>query len=121
VKVTKAAIEPVWYLPGIAERFGVTETELRRGLFEQTGGMYADLVTRRDLKVFLPPIGGITVYIFGDIGQARRPGARRMTCRVHDECNGSDVFGSDICTCRPYLTHGIEECIAGGPARRRRA
>lgn len=30
---------------------------------------------------------------------------------MHDECNGSDVFGSDICTCRPYLTHGIEECI----------
>lgn len=34
-----------------------------------------------------------------------------LTCRVHDECNGSDVFGSDICTCRPYLTHAIEECI----------
>jgi ferritin-like metal-binding protein YciE len=33
------------------------------------------------------------------------------TVRVHDECNGSDVFGSDICTCRPYLVHGIEECI----------
>jgi GTP cyclohydrolase II len=32
---------------------------------------------------------------------------------VHDECNGSDVFGSDICTCRPYLTHAIEECIRG--------
>ena len=30
---------------------------------------------------------------------------------MHDECNGSDVFGSDICTCRPYLIHGIEECI----------
>ncbi len=29
---------------------------------------------------------------------------------MHDECNGSDVFGSDICTCRPYLMHGIEEC-----------
>lgn len=28
------------------------------------------------------------------------------TVRVHDECNGSDVFGSDICTCRPYLVHG---------------
>ena len=30
----------------------------------------------------------------------------------------SDVFGSDICTCRPYLTHGIEEGVrmaqAGG-------
>jgi GTP cyclohydrolase II len=23
------------------------------------------------------------------------------------------VFGSDICTCRPYLTHAIEECIRG--------
>ena len=38
--------------------------------------------------------------------------------RVHDECNGSDVFGSDICTCRPYLVHGIEACLetaqAGG-------
>ena len=32
---------------------------------------------------------------------------------MHDECNGSDVFGSDICTCRPYLTHAIEECIQG--------
>jgi GTP cyclohydrolase II len=32
---------------------------------------------------------------------------------VHDECNGSDVFGSDICTCRPYLTHALEECIRG--------
>ena len=32
---------------------------------------------------------------------------------MHDECNGSDVFGSDICTCRPYLTHAIEECIHG--------
>jgi GTP cyclohydrolase II len=44
-----------------------------------------------------------------------RPGQPRveLTARVHDECNGSDVFGSDICTCRPYLTHAIEECIQG--------
>jgi GTP cyclohydrolase II len=39
-----------------------------------------------------------------------------ITCRVHDECNGSDVFGSDICTCRPYLIHGIEECARAGQA-----
>src|SRR5262245_21082683 len=32
--VTKAAIEPVWYLPGVAKRFGCTESELRRTLFE---------------------------------------------------------------------------------------
>ena len=109
-RVTKAAIEPVWYLPGIAERFRITESELRRGLFEQSGGMFSELVTRSDLKVFLPPIGGITVYIFGDAGAIADPG-RKVACRVHDECNGSDVFGSDICTCRPYLAHGIEVCI----------
>jgi len=50
-----------------------------------------------------------------------------LTLRVHDECrstfltrcpaltrppgNGSDVFGSDICTCKPYLVFAIEECI----------
>ena len=110
VAVTKAAIDPVWYLPGIAERFGVSETALRRTLFEQTGGMYADLVTRPDIKVFLPPIGGITLYIFGDPAAIADP-HRRLTCRVHDECNGSDVFGSDICTCRPYLTHGIQQLM----------
>ena len=115
VAVTKAAIDPVWYLPGVAERFEVDETQLRRTLFEQTGGMYPELVTRPDIKVFLPPIGGITLYMFGDpakIGNKRYT----LTCRVHDECNGSDVFGSDICTCRPYLTHGIEEATAQAQA-----
>jgi GTP cyclohydrolase II len=62
-------------------------------------------------------LGGTTVYCFGDpdrLGDSRTI----VACRVHDECNGSDVFGSDICTCRPYLAHGIEVCIetaqAGG-------
>ena len=110
--VTKAAIEPVWYLPGVAERFGCTETALRRALFEETGGMYPELVTRSDLEVFLPPIGGQTVYIFGSAHDLADPSVE-LTARVHDECNGSDVFGSDICTCRPYLTHAIEECIRG--------
>ena len=112
VAVTKAALDPVWYLPGVAARFGIDEQMLRRTLFEQTGGMYPELVTRPDIALFLPPIGGITLYIFGDpafIGDAKY----KLTCRVHDECNGSDVFGSDICTCRPYLTHGIEECVRG--------
>jgi GTP cyclohydrolase II len=109
-RVTKIAIEPVWHLPGIAARFGVGESELRRKLFEHTGGMFPELVTRPDLAVFLPPIGGITVYIFGEAATLPDP-ERRIACRVHDECNGSDVFGSDICTCRPYLAHGIEVCI----------
>jgi len=109
-RVTKAAIEPVWYLPGIARRFGVAESDLRRDLFEYTGGMFPELVTRPDLQIFLPPIGGITVYFFGDLAAITDP-ARKLACRVHDECNGSDVFGSDICTCRPYLAHGIEVAI----------
>jgi GTP cyclohydrolase II len=110
VKVTKAAVDPVWHLPGIAQRFGIKESDLRRGLFEQTGGMFPELVTRPDLHVFLPPIGGMTLYFFGDVTQLGKD-ETKVACRVHDECNGSDVFGSDICTCRPYLAHGIEVCI----------
>ncbi len=113
--VTKIALEPVWWLPGVARRFKVSEGELRRALFEETGGMYPELVTRSDIEVFLPPIGGQTLYVFGDVRDLANP-AVTLTARVHDECNGSDVFGSDICTCRPYLTHAIEECIRGAQA-----
>jgi len=110
IRVVKAAIDPVWYLPGIAGRFGISEIELRQGLHEQTAGMYPELVERPDLKVFLPPIGGTTIYCFGDPEKLADSGTM-LACRVHDECNGSDVFGSDICTCRPYLAHGIELAI----------
>jgi GTP cyclohydrolase II len=110
--VTKVAVEPVWFLPEVAKRFACTEADLRRVLFEETGGMYPELVTRSDLEVFLPPIGGLTAYIFGNPRDLANPEIE-LTARVHDECNGSDVFGSDICTCRPYLTHAIEECIQG--------
>ncbi len=109
-RVTKVAIEPVWHLPGIARRFGISVADLRHALFEQTGGMFPELVTRPDLDAFLPPIGGMTVYLFGEVSKLGKP-ATKIACRVHDECNGSDVFGSDICTCRPYLAHGIEVCI----------
>ncbi len=108
--VTKIAIDPVWYLPGIAQRLSIEESHLRRILFQETGGMFPELVTRPDLHIFLPPIGGITVYIIGDIANITDPD-QPLAVRVHDECNGSDVFGSDICTCRPYLVHGIEVCI----------
>jgi hypothetical protein len=53
------AVDPVWWLPGVAERFGTGEGDLRRCLFEQTGGMYPELVTRPDLG--LPAaVGGMT-------------------------------------------------------------
>jgi GTP cyclohydrolase II len=108
IKITKVAFEPVWYLPGMAKRLGVEEGELRKVLFHETGGIFPELVTRPDLKVMLPPIGSTTVYIMGDPAKLADPNTE-LTCRVHDECNGSDVFGSDICTCRPYLIYGIED------------
>ncbi len=117
VYVTKLAVDPVWHLPGMAKRLGCDTTALRRALFTYTGGMYPELITRNDLEVYLPPIGSLSAYIFGNpdtLSDKSIP----LACRVHDECNGSDVFGSDICTCRPYLTHGIEMCVemaqAGG-------
>jgi len=109
--VLKAAIEPVWYLPGVAERFGCTEDTLRQALFRETNMMYPELLTRTDIKLYLPPIGGLTIYIWGD-AETIPDEDIELTVRVHDECNGSDVFGSDICTCRPYLAHAIEECIS---------
>ena len=92
VSVTKIAIDPVWYLPGIAQRFGTTETALRRDLFDQTAGMFPELVTRPDLRVFLPPIGGITVYLFGDIAKlsttrAPRSPAACMTNATAPTCS----------------------------------
>ncbi|EPE96557.1 GTP cyclohydrolase II [Rhizobium grahamii] len=109
VRVTKIAIEPVWWLPGIAERLNITETALRRALVEASGGMYPDLVARPEFKAFLPPIGGTSVYLFGDpvLGNTDT----KIACRFHDECNGSDVFGSDMCTCRSYLGFAAEECV----------
>ena len=78
--MTKAAIEPVWFLPGIADRFKVDESTLRRSLFETMGGMYPDLVTRPDLKTFLPPIGGMTVYFFGDVEKLAEKKIKCLKC-----------------------------------------
>ena len=115
IRVTKIAIEPVWWLPGVAARLGLEETALREALFRCTDGMYPALIDDPERKVFLPPIGGTSVYLFGSptgLGDART----RITCRVHDECSGSDVFGSDLCTCRPYLAFGVEEAIRAAQA-----
>jgi hypothetical protein len=54
-------------------------------LFEETGGSYPELITRPDIKVFLPPIGGLTVYIFGNPAFMSDE-SKELTLRVHDEC-----------------------------------
>jgi hypothetical protein len=82
-KLMVVAVEPVWYLPGVAARFGIDEGVLRRGLFEDTGGSYPELITRGDLKLFLPPIGGLTVYIFGNVANIS-DSTKKLALRVHD-------------------------------------
>ncbi len=86
VRVVKAAIDPVWYLPGIAERFGIDEdASCATDCTSRPAACIRSWSTRRDLKVFLPPIGGTTIYCFGDPAEARRrqhaaglPRARRV-------------------------------------------
>lgn len=56
LNVTKVAVEPVWYLPGVAERFGIDEGTLRRSLFEHTGGMYPEVITSAREKRGTPPM-----------------------------------------------------------------
>ena len=92
---------------------GLAEAALREALFRWTDGMYPALVENPERKVLLPPIGGTSVYLFGSPSRLKDP-KTSITCRVHDECSGSDVFGSDICTCRPYLSFGVEEAIRAG-------
>jgi hypothetical protein len=78
--VTKIALDPVWWLPGVAERFGITESVLRKSLYEETGCIYPELITRPELKVFCPPIGSISVYIFGNVDDLSNP-SKELTLR----------------------------------------
>lgn len=48
---------PVLDLPGIVKHFGIAEAQLRRALFEQTGGMLPELVTESDLEGFCRQLG----------------------------------------------------------------
>ena len=63
---------------------------MRELLFTETNGSYPELITRTDLKVFLPPTGGLTIYMFGEVSTISDPNVP-LTVRVHDECNGRCV------------------------------
>lgn len=104
IKVTKIAIEQAWSISGIAKRLNVDESTLRNNLYHRS---YIPDLLDPTKDTFLPQIGGTTVYIFGDYNA--RTAETKIAARVHDECNGSDCFGTDICTCRPYLIYAIKE------------
>jgi len=107
INIIKSAIYYTWNIPALAQRLGLEEQELRDALIK-----YTENVKLKDpaCKVYLPPVGGLTCYIFGDINKIRDEDAE-IAVRVHDSCCGSDVFGTDICTCRPYLVFAIQACV----------
>ena len=106
VNVGKIAIEPVWVRALTARRADRAVPAGRRGslrrlggaapsrafrgdrrLVSGTSGLYEraddqELLTRPDIKVFLPPIGGMTVYIFGPEKFLSDP-SKELTCRMH--------------------------------------
>jgi GTP cyclohydrolase II len=107
VRVVKIAVDPVWHIPRLAKAVGVTEESLRERLVLWTQNEHC---ADPNNTLFLPAIGGTTLYIIGDPAAIIDP-EREVACRPHDECNGSDVFGTDICTCRPYLVYAIQDAV----------
>lgn len=104
---SKCAVYYCWNLPALAPRLDLTEEQLRNALFR-----YSNDQRLLDPKVrsYIPAVGGCTIYTFGDPRKLRDP-KTEVTVRVHDECIGSDVFGSDICSCRPYLIFALQQCV----------
>jgi GTP cyclohydrolase II len=110
ITVDKYSIAPVWHLPGIAKRLKISELNLRQSICNATGGGYSELLNDLNLEVFLPPTNETTVYCIGNFFEAKKRQSP-IGVRIHDECNSSDVFGSTICTCRPYLIFSLIEMI----------
>lgn len=107
VNCNKAAIYYSWNIPGLSNRLGLSDDEFRQTLYKFSRD---ERLLDRKIRTYLPQVGGLTCYIFGDARKIRDP-LTEIAVRVHDECNGSDVFGTDICTCRPYLLFAMKSCI----------
>ena len=104
INIFKIAIENVWNIPLLAEKLNLSEEDLRNAIYTSTNNKD---ILNTEIKVYIPPIGGTTIYIFGNILNIN-DNRSEIAVRVHDACNGSDVFGTDICTCRPYLIFAIK-------------
>lgn len=107
IVTSKCAIYYAWNLPFLSERLELTEDELRKALHKYSRD---DRLLDPKIKTYIPAVGGCTVYTFGDARKLRDP-KTEVTVRVHDECIGSDVFGSDICSCRPYLIFALRMAV----------
>jgi len=107
IVTSKCAISYAWNLPLLSGRLGLTEDELRKALHKFSKD---DALLDPKVKTYIPAVGGCTMYTFGDARKLKDP-RTEVTVRVHDECIGSDVFGSDICSCRPYLIFALRQAV----------
>lgn len=107
INIQKCAVDYVWNLPKVAAKIGFDETLMREKIKQYT---HDPAITDTTRNAYLPPMGGFTIYFFGDITKLGKA-ETEVAVRVHDSCCGSDVFGTDICTCRPYLVFAIQACI----------
>jgi GTP cyclohydrolase II len=107
INIQKCAIDYAWNIPRFAEKVGFDESLMREKLAAYT---HNPDVLDKSKNAYLPPLGGCTVYFFGDLTKLNDP-TTEVAVRVHDSCCGSDVFGTDICTCRPYLVFAIQACV----------
>lgn len=107
INIQKCAVDYVWNLPYLAKKIGQDEDVMRQRLVQYT---HDPEVADKSKNAYLPPLGGLTIYFFGDVTKLGNP-ETEVAVRVHDSCCGSDVFGTDICTCRPYLVFAIKGCV----------
>lgn len=107
INTIKIAVDPVWNIPALSKKLGIDEKTMRERLAEWTGN---EKILDHSMEVFLPAIGGTTIYVIGDLNAITNP-QKPVAVRCHDECSGSDVFGTDICSCRPYLVYAIQGCV----------
>src|SRR6266567_2637185 len=79
VVVTKAAIEPVWWLPGVAERFGVAEADLRRA---QQGGVGLVVYSRKEGRA----LGEVTKFLVYNARKRQKGGDSADNYFLRTEC-----------------------------------
>jgi GTP cyclohydrolase II len=107
INVVKCAVDYVWNVPKLAKAVKLDEKKMRSNIFKYTQNK---TILNEKLNCYLPPCAGATVYFFGDPAKLAEENVE-VAVRVHDSCGGSDVFGTDICTCRPYLIFGINAAV----------
>jgi hypothetical protein len=64
--VTKAAVEPVWYLPGVAQRFKAARAICAACCSKKPAACTPSWSRAATWRCFCRPSAGLTLYIFGN-------------------------------------------------------